>query len=108
MLYADVIIDISAAALDRTFQYRIPESLSGSVDVGSPVMIPFGTGNKVRKGYIVGIGNEPKFDPGRLKDIIGPAPKDLSIEERFMMRSERCFLSERRSRSSRNGSYGEP
>lgn len=84
MLYADVIIDISAAALDRTFQYRIPESLSGSVDVGSPVMIPFGTGNKVRKGYIVGIGNEPKFDPGRLKDIIGPAPKDLSIEDTMM------------------------
>ena len=43
MRFADVIVDISAHALDRSFQYRVPEELTGSCDVGTLVSVPFGT-----------------------------------------------------------------
>ena len=84
MLYADVIIDISVASLDRTFQYRIPPELTGKVRIGSPVRIPFGRGNASRKGYIVGISETPKFPPERTKDIAEVPERELTIEDRMV------------------------
>ena len=50
MIYADIIIDISSEKLDKTFQYRVPEELEQEIKVGMVVSIPFGNGNKIRKG----------------------------------------------------------
>ena len=55
MRFADVIVDISAHALDRTFQYRVPDRLQQSCDIGSVVAVPFGK-RKVT-GYIVGFSD---------------------------------------------------
>ena len=54
-LYADIIVDISHEKLDRTFQYRVPESLRGRLEPGACVMIPFGNGNRLIKGYVVAL-----------------------------------------------------
>ncbi len=81
MLFADVIIDIAAPSLDRSFQYRIPAELENKVRIGSPVRIPFGKGNSMRKGYIVGISDVPKFDVARTKDISEVPEKDMTIED---------------------------
>ena len=56
-LYADVIIDISHEAIDRTFQYAIPDDIAGRIQIGSQVNIPFGKGNNLRKGYVIGISD---------------------------------------------------
>ena len=53
--YANVIIDISHEKVDRPFQYRIPDSLKEKLAVGMCVQIPFGTGNRKRKGYVIEI-----------------------------------------------------
>ena len=45
-LYANVIVDISHERVDRPFQYRVPEALRGKIQVGSPVSVPFGAGNR--------------------------------------------------------------
>ena len=45
MLFADIIVDLSVEALDRTFQYKIPEQWEPVVRIGSRVVIPFGRGN---------------------------------------------------------------
>lgn len=37
--YADVIVNILSGQLDRTFQYIIPERLSGRIKPGTPVRI---------------------------------------------------------------------
>ena len=78
--YADIIIDISHEAIDKTFQYRIPEELSGQAEVGMQVLVPFGSGNRTRKGYVIGITDEPTFDPDKIKDIAGISDKSLHIE----------------------------
>ena len=69
-IYADIIIDISTEKLDRTFQYRVPESLRDRLCPGSLVSIPFGRGNRVITGYVVSLTGEPEFDPDKTKDII--------------------------------------
>lgn len=52
--YADIIIDISHEAIDRPFQYRIPDELQEKIQIGSMVKIPFGRGNHLRTGYVIG------------------------------------------------------
>ena len=68
-IFADIIVDISHEKFDRPFQYRVPLSLQEQVEVGSCVQIPFGAGNTLKKGYVVALGEECKFDPERIKEI---------------------------------------
>lgn len=75
--FADIIIDISHEAIDRSFQYRIPEELKGQIRIGSSVSIPFGRGNSVRKGYVIGISDEAKLEEDKIKEIISVNEKDV-------------------------------
>lgn len=75
-IYIDVIIDISVSSLDRIFQYRVPDELQQSVAVGCQVIVPFGSGNRQRHAFVVGMDTSPSYDETRIKDIIevSPAP----------------------------------
>ncbi len=55
-LYADIIVDISHEKLDRPFQYRVPDRLKNVLETGMCVEVPFGKGNKLLKGYCIGMG----------------------------------------------------
>ena len=79
-LYADVIIEISHEKLDRPFQYRIPEKLSGSIAPGARVLIPFGNGGRTIKGYVVGVSDRPQIEESRIKDIIELVIPDYAHE----------------------------
>ncbi len=68
-LYADIAIDITSRNLEKTFQYRIPESMLGQVVPGSTVEIPFGNGGRVVKGYVLGLSDRPVIEEERIKDI---------------------------------------
>lgn len=92
-MYADVIIDISAEALDRTYQYRIPDGLSERVAVGTPVKVPFGRGNRLLKGFVVDIKEVPAFDESRIKNIVGVEKKQVSIGDQLLQIA--VFLHER-------------
>lgn len=78
--FARIIIDISHEKVDRTFDYRIPERLFEEVAVGSLVLIPFGKGNSIRKGYVVGIGDHADYDPDKIKEIAGIVTDGISAE----------------------------
>ena len=67
--YAQVIVDISLRELDRPFTYRIPGALEGRLRLGSLVVVPFGSGNVRRKGYIIGFADTCSLPDGRIKDI---------------------------------------
>ena len=81
-VYADVIVNI--ASLDKSFQYRVPQDLTGEVEIGAAVRIPFGNGGRVREGYVIGLSHEPKVEPERLKDISGIAAGKVSVEGRLI------------------------
>jgi primosomal protein N' (replication factor Y) len=82
--YADIIVDISHEKLDRPFQYRIPQSLKGKLETGACVTVPFGNGNKLLKGYVVGIGEVCKYDPARIKEIQGIVRGGVGVEDRMI------------------------
>ncbi len=82
--YADIIVDISHEKLDKTFQYRVPERLAGALEAGMCVLVPFGGGNKLIKGYCVAVSETCKFDPARTKDIAGIAEKGITVEDKLI------------------------
>ena len=84
MIYADVIIDISHEKLDRDFQYRVPERLEKEISQGVVVTVPFGKGNILRKGYVIGISEKPKYDTSRIKEIEGVSTDDETTESRLI------------------------
>ncbi|MEG1803160.1 MAG: hypothetical protein RR223_06710, partial [Lachnospiraceae bacterium] len=49
--YANIIIDITSGKLDRTFQYLVPEELEHQLKEGMQVLVPFGKGEHLRKGF---------------------------------------------------------
>lgn len=68
-LYADIIIDIVHSAVDRPFQYEVSAELSGRIALGQRVRIPFGLGNHLRDGYVIGFSDRPNIDPEKIKKI---------------------------------------
>ena len=84
MIYADVIVDIALGSLDRVFQYRIPDSLAGNLSEGSPVIVPFGKGNRMITGYVTGFSDSTDYDPGAIKEIHSLVIGGMSIEQRLL------------------------
>ena len=84
MIYADVIIDISHEKLDRTFLYRVPEEMEGKIQAGMVVSVPFGNGNKLRKGYVTGLSGEADFQGGKIKEIQALLSDEETTESRLI------------------------
>ncbi|MDO4489928.1 MAG: primosomal protein N' [Lachnospiraceae bacterium] len=82
--YADVIVDITNEKLDRIFQYRIPDALSELVQIGTRVQIPFGGGNRLITGYVIGFSETPDYDPERIKEIAAVPEEGVSVETRLI------------------------
>lgn len=82
--YADIIIDISHEAIDKTFQYIIPDRLFENIETGMQVLVPFGQGNRTRKGYVINITDKPSFDVDRMKEIADIPDKSLQIEGKLI------------------------
>lgn len=84
MMYADIIVDISHEKLDRSFQYRVPETLISQVQVGMVASIPFGNGNHLRKGYIIGLSETPAYASDKIKEIAGLCSDEATTESRLI------------------------
>ena len=65
-MIADVLIEVSNRAVDKTFSYNIPSNLKDSVKVGKRVLVPFG--NKNIEGFVLDIKSNKDNDI-ELKDI---------------------------------------
>ena len=82
--YADIIIDISQSNVDRPFRYRIPDELLEVVAVGAVVKVPFGQGNRIRTGYVIGLADEPNYDINKIKSIQEVSTSAISIESKLI------------------------
>ncbi len=79
-LYADVIIDISHESLDKTYQYLIPKDLEEKIVIGSMVEVPFGRGNRLINGYVIGMTYQAKWPTDKIKAIKTLVSDALVIE----------------------------
>ncbi|MBR6664938.1 MAG: primosomal protein N' [Lachnospiraceae bacterium] len=82
--FADIIVDISHEKVDRAFQYRIPDKLAEELEIGMCVQVPFGKGNKLIKGYVVGLSEVCNYDPQKIKEIRALVQKGVGVEDRQM------------------------
>ena len=80
--YANVIVDISLEKLDKTFQYRIPERLSGVIGVGMPVTVPFGA--RRMRGYVVELTDTAEYDSEKMKEILSVEERGIAIESQLI------------------------
>ena len=79
-MYADVIMDITHEKLDKIFQYIVPQELEESLKTGMEVCVPFGKGDTVRNGYIVGFSEKCDYDASKMKKILRPAENRVAVE----------------------------
>ena len=88
MNYANIIVDISHEKLDKIFQFGIPEELEDTVLIGSVVEVPFGAGNRITKGYVVGITGQCDYDKSKIKPVIRVLEKEQGVEQEFILLAE--------------------
>ena len=84
MIYADIIIDISSDKLDRSFQYRVPERLEKKNKGRDGGSHPFWKCGRVRKGYVIGLSDEPKIAPEKIKEISEICSGEETTESRLI------------------------
>lgn len=65
MKVAQIIVDVPLMQTDKPFSYAIPEHLSGLIELGSRVHVPFGKSNRLLQGFVIGFS---ELD-GDLKEI---------------------------------------
>ena len=79
--FAEIIIDIAYNKLDRPFTYRVPERMQEVLQPGSLVLVPFGKGNVLRKGYVIALKDECGLAPDKVKEIAELPVNDSGYSE---------------------------
>lgn len=54
---AQVIVDVPLMQTDKPFSYIIPKNVEDQVTIGSRVHVPFGRGNRLLQGFVVGFSD---------------------------------------------------
>ena len=71
MAIAKIIVDVPLMQTDQPYSYRIPKEFEGMLEVGTRVHVPFGKGNRLIQGIVLGL--ESRLDEEEieqdLKDI---------------------------------------
>lgn len=80
-MYAEVLIEYNAKAVDKTFTYLIPNNLKDIIKVGMKVFVPFG--NKEINGFVTNIKNEYQ-DSYNLKSISHIVDPSFCLNEELM------------------------
>lgn len=83
-MYANIIIDITHEKLDKIFQYAVPSRLEGALAAGCEVEVPFGKGNRLTKGYVIGFAEQCDYDPAKIKEIRDISQKGIAIEGKLV------------------------
>ena len=83
-MFANIIVDITHEKLDKIFQYKVPSRMEGELCVGMEVLVPFGKGNRLTKGYVIGFSETCDYDLSRVKEIQSISEKGMAIEGRLV------------------------
>ena len=72
MAIAKIIVDVPLMQTDQPYSYRIPEEFEGMLEVGMRVHVPFGKGNRLIQGIVLGLESQVDEEEMEqdLKDIV--------------------------------------
>ncbi|HPA99035.1 MAG TPA: primosomal protein N' [Bacilli bacterium] len=77
-MFAEVVVDVKNSAVDMLFTYEIPEHFKSYVDIGSRVLVEFGTRQVI--GYVIRISDETSY-AGEIKEILDVYDFDKQLTE---------------------------
>ena len=71
MAIAKIIVDVPLMQTDQPYSYRIPKEFEGMLEVGMRVHVPFGKGNRLIQGIVLGLESQSDEEEMEqdLKDI---------------------------------------
>ena len=87
-MYAEVIINSNAKALNRIFDYIVPEFMEETIKIGARVFVPFGKGKKLEDGFIINLKEESEIAQNediKLKEIAKIEIKESLTEENIVL-----------------------
>ena len=83
-MFANIIVDITHEKLDKIFQYRVPSRMEGELSIGMEVLVPFGKGNRMTKGYVVDFSETCDYDLSKVKEIAEISTRGMAIEGKLV------------------------
>lgn len=60
-MFAEIIINSNARALNRIFDYIVPKNMEKKIKVGARVFVPFGNGKKLDDGFVINLKENSEF-----------------------------------------------
>lgn len=95
-MIAEVLVDVKAKAVDKTFDYSVPRELESIIELGQRVHVPFGP--RFIMGYVLGLKETSAFDRlrsiKRVVDLIPSlTPELLSLGQELQQRSTAPLVS---------------
>ena len=77
-MYAEIVVNHPGRAVDRVFDYEIPDGLLGRVVPGTRVIIPFSQNNAEKEGFVLRV--KENTEAKRIKKIIDVASDELAFK----------------------------
>lgn len=90
MTIAKIIVDVPLMQTDQPYSYRIPEEFEGMLEVGMRVHVPFGKGNRLIQGIVLGL--ESQSDEGELEQDLKDIAEVLDFSP--VLTQEQLWLAE--------------
>ena len=60
-MFAEVIINSNAIALNKVFDYIVPIGMENTIKIGSRIFVPFGRGKKLEDGFVINLKEKSEF-----------------------------------------------
>ena len=88
-MIAQVIVDVRTSAVDKVFDYIVPDDMN--VKVGDMVLVPFSSRNI--EGFVLALKESSSYDNSKLKTITKVLDAQLSLSENMV---KLCFFMKKR------------
>lgn len=93
-MIAEIIINRTAKKLNRTFDYKIPKELEDIIIVGSKVLVPFGKGEKLEEGFVIGIKENSEYEVKEISKLKDNLTQEQITLARWMAKRYFCNVSD--------------
>lgn len=74
-MIVEVIISSNAKELNRIFDYKVPEKWRSSIQIGSKVLVPFGTMKRAQEGFVIGLKEKSNYKVKEILNVESRKPK---------------------------------
>ena len=102
-MFAEVIINSNARALNKIFDYIVPEEMIEKINIGARVSVPFGRGKNIEDGFVINLKSESEFANKEICriDLEQSLTEDNIVLAKLMARKYFCNISVYKSQTER-------